>query len=696
MTRLSPPPRPPPALRMPRSIAPLGIAEDDLFGFTALRREQVEVSPRDLLGTGLASDREGGLSETSIILPRPFSRLSSSVLSCRAKPPGDQLELMFSMAAFGPVKQPPQVVAAPQSPGSWAFESSPGAAATPVDALPPRTIAELIERLRRHPTLTPRRLRDMISALRKICRLADKRLCSVPATATQIRSICADSSAAAAGISTARWSNVRSLALDALRHAGVPAIQSRTREPLSFAWDGLRDRLPDIQARAGLSRFMSYCSRRRIDPSQVTEAAFNDFAEMLRSGTLVRQPAQVFRTTCQRWNRAVTETAGWPTLIVGVPDRSRRYAFDLTAFPEQFQTDVAAFLACTGNQDPFAEDYAPSVKPATIAMRRKQIAQMATALTKTGIGIEAITRLAVLVEPANAKRILRFLRDRRGSTFTYLHQQGLLLKTIARYWVKAPQAHIETIGGFARNLAVKRRAMTPKNARRLRQFDIDQNLHALLGLPARVLAEVRRDDRGTQTDARRLMLAVAVALLTVTAMRIDNLASLEPERHFVRIGREGATRTLLIITAEEVKASKPIEAELSPAIEQLLATYQRDYLPRLAATSEGGLFLSRRGERCKANSLAVMVGRFIKREIGIEANAHLFRHLAAKLVLADDPNNIETARQLLGHGSTTTTERAYLELRTAPAYRRYETIVSGCERGRSRTGPSAPRTRTDR
>jgi integrase len=238
--------------------------------------------------------------------------------------------------------------------------------------------------------------------------------------------------------------------------------------------------------------------------------------------------------------------------------------------------------------------------------------------------------------------------------------------------------------------------MTPKNSRRLRQFDIDQNLYALLDLPGRVLAEVRRDDRGTQMDARRLMLAVAVALLTVTAMRIDNLASLEPERHFVRIGRDGATRTLLIIPAEEVKASKPIEAQLSPAIEHLLATYQRDYLPRLAAHSGGGLFLSRCGERCKANSLAVMVGRFIKREIGLEVNPHLFRHLAAKLVLADDPANIETARQLLGHSSTTTTERAYIELRTAPAYKRYETIVSGCERGRSRTGPSAPRNRNDR
>ena len=372
----------------------------------------------------------------------------------------------------------------------------------------------------------------------------------VPATATQIRIIFTGSSPATACISKARWHNLRSLALDALRHAGWPAIKGQTRQPLSPAWDALRDRLPNAQSRAGLSRFMSYCSARQIDPPQVTETTFSNFGETLPSEILGKEPAQLFRTTCLRWNAAVAEIEGWPPTAATVPNRSRRYAFDLTVFPDEFQADVAAFLACTGNQDPFAEDYAPSVKPSTIAMRRKQIAQMATALAKSGIELEAINQLATLVESANAKSILRFLRDRRGKTFTYLHQQALLLKTIARYWVKAPQAQIETISRVAQNLAVKRRAMTPKNSRRLRQFDIEANLRALLDLPDRVLAEVRPD---TKTDARRVMLALAVGLLTVTAMRIDNLAGLEPDRHLVRSGGAGATTMLLIIPPKRLK-----------------------------------------------------------------------------------------------------------------------------------------------
>ena len=643
------------------------VAQEDLFALIAYGGGGSMGRPMPCLPHTVPTCVMANPSETSIISEQPFSRISTSLLSRRAKPLTGQLELIFSVAALHPFGQPQH----PGAPQSSAF--APGQPTPPIDAFPPPTIAELIEQLRRHPTLAPRRLRDMVSALRTICRWADLRPDLVPATATQIRIIFTGSSPATACISKARWHNLRSLALDALRHAGWPAIKGQTRQPLSPAWDALRDRLPNAQSQAGLSRFMSYCSARQIDPPQVTETTFSNFGETLRSEILGKEPAQLFRTTCLRWNAAVAEIEGWPPTAATVPNRSRRYAFDLTVFPDEFQADVAAFLACTGNQDPFAEDYAPSVKPSTIAMRRKQIAQMATALAKSGIELEAINQLATLVESANAKSILRFLRDRRGKTFTYLHQQALLLKTIARYWVKAPQAQIETISRVAQNLAVKRRAMTPKNSRRLRQFDIEANLRALLDLPDRVLAEVRPD---TKTDARRVMLALAVGLLTVTAMRIDNLAGLEPDRHLVRSGGAGATTMLLIIPAEEIKTNKPIEAELSPAMERLLTTYQRDYLPLLAVKPGGGLFLSRNGERCRANSLGIMVSRFIKREIGLEVNPHLFRHLAAKLVLKDDPANIETARQLLGHSSTTTTEQAYTDLRTAPAYELYGRIVS--------------------
>ena len=63
------------------------------------------------------------------------------------------------------------------------------------------------------------------------------------------------------------------------------------------------------------------------------------------------------------------------------------------------------------------------------------------------------------------------------------------------------------------------------------------------------------------------------------------------------------------------------------------------------------------------------------RETGIRMNLHLFRHTAVKLHLEAHPEDIETARRLLGHKSVTTTLRSYAETRTAAAFRRYDEVI---------------------
>ena len=57
-------------------------------------------------------------------------------------------------------------------------------------------------------------------------------------------------------------------------------------------------------------------------------------------------------------------------------------------------------------------------------------------------------------------------------------------------------------------------------------------------------------------------------------------------------------------------------------------------------------------------------------------NVHLFRHVAAKLHLDAHPEDIETARRVLGHRSMTTTLKAYAETKTAAAFRRYDGMIA--------------------
>jgi integrase len=546
------------------------------------------------------------------------------------------------------------------------------------------SLADVIARLQADPDLPLDQQRGMVSALRTVARLFDADPATIPADPRFLRNRLATLSPAAGGISRGRWNNIRSLMLAALRHAGVCTMRGRARERLAPAWEALRARLPDAAARMGLSRFMSDCSARQIGPETVTHAAFEAFGKTLATESLVRQPHIVHRTACVLWNRAVQTIDGWPSLIVTVPSTGRRYALAWENFPDSFRVDADAFLHRLGNQDPFADDYAVSAKPSTVAMRRKQILQIATALVSAGQPTSAVTDLATLVSLPNAKLALRFFLDRnKGKQTKYLHQQALILKTIARHWVKVDSDHIEELGKFCRNLAVKNTGMTDKNRERLRQFDNPANVDALLNLPSRVLREIRQKDPGGRREGLRVMFAYAVELLIIAPMRIDNLAGLEIARHFKRT-HNGPTGTVhLVIPAHETKNATPYELALPKETTAFLADYLASYHKRLSPEPSLWLFPNEQGQRRNTTSFATDIQQFIMRETGIRMNVHLFRHLAAKLHLEAHPEDIETPRRILGHRNVTTTLRSYAETKSAAAFRRYDGVIAGL-RDRSR------------
>jgi integrase len=142
----------------------------------------------------------------------------------------------------------------------------------------------------------------------------------------------------------------------------------------------------------------------------------------------------------------------------------------------------------------------------------------------------------------------------------------------------------------------------------------------------------------------------------------------------VQVGR--STTTHVAIPAEETKNGVPIELELPADTERLLSIYCSAYRPRLASTVGPYLFPNRQGEQRSTAPFAKAICEFILRETGIKMNVHLFRHFAVKLHLEAHPEDIETARRILGHKSTITTLRAYADLKTASAFRRYDALIA--------------------
>ena len=298
-----------------------------------------------------------------------------------------------------------------------------------------------------------------------------------------------------------------------------------------------------------------------------------------------------------------------------------------------------------------------------------------------------------MAEPENAKLALRFLYKRAGGTSTRsIHARAVLLHTIARHWLKAGAEQLKLLADLSHRLSMKKTGMTDKNRARLRQFDDKANLDALLGLPYRVLRQVKLANSGTRRDALRIMFAVAVKLFIVAAIRVTNMASLEIGRHLVHT-RLGANAVVhLVIPEDEIKNSVPCELPLPAENAELIAIYLAAFRPRLSAVPSIWLFPNHKGQRRATTRFSTQIAEFIHDETGIKMNAHLFRHLAMKLHFDAHPEDGETGRRVLGHKNLSTTLRYYADLRSPAAFRRYDAMIAEL-REAAETSAQSPRRR---
>ena len=96
------------------------------------------------------------------------------------------------------------------------------------------------------------------------------------------------------------------------------------------------------------------------------------------------------------------------------------------------------------------------------------------------------------------------------------------------------------------------------------------------------------------------------------------------------------------------------------------------------------VFANAQGKPRCPTTFATGISEFLLKEAGIRMNVHLFRHLAVKLHLEENPGDVETARRILGHKSLTTTLRSYAETKTTGAFHRFHGMLSNRRAGRER------------
>lgn len=536
------------------------------------------------------------------------------------------------------------------------------------------TLDAVVQAILAENDISLRRRQEMASAVRVMSRLLGQPAADVLADPQLLRGRIAQITAVGAGLSPARWRNVKSLFNSALTITGASTMGRRSKAALRPEWRELLARMSDRYDRAKLSKLARFCTLRALTPEQVTDAVLTAFGEMLMRST-VERPKQVHRDACLTWNRMVDRVNGWPPVLLTVPENARTYAMPLGAYAPSFGTDLQAYLDRRAGKDLFGDTLAPA-SGVTLRCQRIWLLELASALVLSDYDVSSIRSLADLVTVDAAKHALTFFWQRNGKRKTgQLHNFARLIVDVAKHWVKVPADHLEALKKLRVQVDPGRGEMTERNRSRLRVFDDQVNLDRLINLPESIMRPFARLPNPSYNDAVRAQTALAIAIELVAPLRAKNLAGLRLDRHIVR-SRPGPGAVIhLVLPSGEVKNKQPLEFELPPDVVRILESYLQRFRPLLVTDGSSYLFPARQGGAKTPAQLAAQIKRDIKKGIGLTVNAHLFRHVCAYLFLKAHPGDYETVRLLLGHTNLATTVRAYCGLERSDAVRRYDSLI---------------------
>lgn len=546
------------------------------------------------------------------------------------------------------------------------------------------SFAEVIARIERRTDLKPDRRRDMISGLKRVADAFGHKVEEIPADPVWLRPRIENVKPAALGISKKTWTNILSNMKSALAEAGIVERDRGSPIELSPAWRTVWDLVLAAKIDAisiPLSRPVRFFSNMGIAPEDVTDEAFAAFQRALELSEIRKDPASATWQGIHAWNKAVDAVLGWPQIRLTKPIRHNHFAIPLAEFPTPFREELDALLVGLAR---------PSLKrgsarrnplsPRTIEHRGRQWHRFASALVHAGVPIETLTSLDVLLDLDHVEPGIEWLAENRhgGKASAGLHEMALGLCTLGRE-LGIEGDHLEQLREYARLLSgkkggrkVRKKGPTDKNRQRLRQFRDPAKRDALLRLPSVLIAEARKTDHPIKA-ARIAEVAVAIAIETMAPIRLKNLAELEIDRHF---DRTVPGKLYLTIPEYEVKNGAPLEFDLPERVRELLDTFLADFRPYLIAGPCPWLFAREDGTgHVHQTVLARRVTETIAERLGIEMNMHLFRHLAATLILDRDPGAYDLVRRILGHAELSTTMDAYVGMEAPSATRFLSELV---------------------
>lgn len=543
----------------------------------------------------------------------------------------------------------------------------------------PETFADVISRVQSDLTLSATKRRDCVSALKSLARMLDLEPPQIPANTDWLRQRLKSFHPKKARISNKRYANIKSSVTFALRHTGAGTKRASWLPPMSSEWEHLYERAGNDVSRYKLSRLFRWCTLENITPNDLSDKHIDAFEAMLVDETLTKDPHKSVRNAVNQWNRYGRELAGWPSVKLSPRRKREPWTFPLEHFPDSFRADVEAWFTRCTTDNLFDED-APirPMRPATVIHRRTQVRSAASALVRSGTPISAVTSLAVLVEVSNFKKLLQYVIDRAGGVPTEANF-GLAsgLKAIALYHVKVPPNHAATLKQICSKLnrAADRTRTTKKT--RLEQFDDIRSLRMLLTLPDYLTKQLPGAEAKPQTAPLMMQVACGLEILFLTAMRINNLANLDLERHLRWTGSGRRLKLYISIPGHEVKNGKPLNFELTGSSAELVQRYINGARKKLTRDpSSTALFPKLDGTYKNPADLSNLIKRTVFKHTGLDITPHLIRSLVARIHNQFAAGDYGTVAHVLGD-RIGTVMKSYANLEQQAALRTYQTSVLG-------------------
>jgi integrase len=540
------------------------------------------------------------------------------------------------------------------------------------------SLADVLQRIDADRRLSDTRKREYRGAVRSVCSMLARAPEAVAASVADIERQLAETPHALRKQSRKTLANTKSRLKAALLHiSGAPKLPPHGM-PLTPDWRDLYDRLPEQRLRHGLSRLVRIASHQGVSPAAVDDTFMRHVIESVKNVNYGRDAKRFWRNSVAYWNEATTRVPGWPTIRLTPPltaERARHLPLD--QLPASFQRDLDTYLRWASGADRFAER-APktALKATTIQQQRAQLRIAASILAKHFDDPQRVSTLAILVEPANMEQILLALLDQREDRqpTAFIRGVALTLVSVANNWLKVPEHELARLKAMKSRLGTTPSGLTAKNRGVVRRFDEPLLVRKLLLLPDVLMTKARS---GRLTLARRLQkmqIALAIDLLLVAPMRMQNLGTLRLDHQLQwPTGRGGPV--FISLPSGETKNALPLEYPIEGRSRALLHDYLDHWRVHVRSRDSRWLFARLDGSPVPLATLRDGITKAVKRELGIAMTPHQFRHLAAKIVLDANPGAIALVKDLLGHRNIKTTLGFYAGMRTREAALAYDQIL---------------------